>query len=213
MKIAFQDVMPQPLAHLEHQEHSIWGASFTLDPGQKILLNASSGKGKTTFTHLLAGLRDDYDGSIAFDGQNISQFTPSDWSVWRSEKIAFVFQDLQLFPNLTVKDNLILKNNLTDTFSEKTLKELLAALEIEGKWETPCEILSMGQQQRVAIIRALAQPFDWLVMDEPFSHLDTANASRALELIDRRCAELNAGFVLTSLGDQHEYNYDRELKL
>ncbi|MGM0478722.1 MAG: ATP-binding cassette domain-containing protein [Bacteroidota bacterium] len=213
MKITFHEVMPVPLAHLEHQDESIWGAQFALEQGEKIMLNATSGKGKTTFTHLLSGLRNDYKGTICFDDQDISRLSTSDWSTWRREKIAFVYQDLQLFPKLTVKENLVLKNNLTHTFSEKTIKELLAALEIEKKWETPCEILSMGQQQRVAIIRALAQPFDWLVMDEPFSHLDTANASRALELIDRRCAELNAGFVLTSLGDQHEYNYDRELKL
>ncbi len=213
MKITFHEVMPVPLTHLQHQSESIWGAHFSLEAGEKIILNATSGKGKTTFTHLLSGLRNDYHGTVSFDDRDISQFNPRDWSIWRREKIAFVFQDLQLFPKLTVKENLELKNNLTHTFSEQTMKTMLEALEIEGKWDAPCEILSMGQQQRVAIIRALAQPFDWLIMDEPFSHLDKDNASRALELIDKRCAELNAGFVLTSLGDQHEYDYDRELKL
>jgi putative ABC transport system ATP-binding protein len=71
----------------------------------------------------------------------------------------------------------------------------------------------MGQQQRVAIIRALCQPFEWLILDEPFSHLDIENTQRSLKLIDERCNHLKAGFVLTSLGDRHGYNYDDEIKL
>jgi ABC-type phosphate/phosphonate transport system ATPase subunit len=90
---------------------------------------------------------------------------------------------------------------------------MLEALEIDNKWEQKCGLLSMGQQQRVAIIRALCQPFEWLILDEPFSHLDIENTQRSLKLIDERCNHLKAGFVLTSLGDRHEYNYDDEIKL
>jgi len=71
----------------------------------------------------------------------------------------------------------------------------------------------MGQQQRVAIIRALAQPFEWLIMDEPFSHLDIENTERCLKMIHERTLDQKAGFVLTSLGDAHNYAYDYELKL
>jgi len=71
----------------------------------------------------------------------------------------------------------------------------------------------MGQQQRVAIVRALCQPFDWLLMDEPFSHLDEENTQRSLKLIIERCAELKSGFVLTSLGDDHGIQYDQTLML
>ena len=71
----------------------------------------------------------------------------------------------------------------------------------------------MGQQQRVAIVRGLAQPYSWLIMDEPFSHLDIENTNRCLELIHNRTVEQNAGFVLTTLGDDHGYNFDQELNL
>ena len=93
------------------------------------------------------------------------------------------------------------------TLSEENLKKK------HNKWEQKCGLLSMGQQQRVAIIRAMAQPFKWLIMDEPFSHLDVDNTNRCLKIIHERTTELGAGFVLTTLGDFHNYNYDQELKL
>lgn len=205
--------MPVPLASIQHGSESIWGNYVELKAGKHILLNASSGKGKSTFTMTTIGLRNDYEGKIMYDGRNINSFTPNDWTKIRQNKISVIFQDLQLFPNLTVAENLILKNKLSDTFSEKELIMMLEKLEIENKWEQKCGLLSMGQQQRVAIIRSLCQNFEWLVMDEPFSHLDIENAQRCMDMIDNRCKMLNAGFVLTTLGDSHGYQYDQELKL
>ncbi|PKR80766.1 ABC transporter [Brumimicrobium salinarum] len=213
MNIHFDKVIPIPLSGISHSAQSIWGSSFSLNKGEKVMLNASSGKGKTTFTHTLAGIRNDFNGKIRFDEKEITSFSPTAWADLRKNKISFVFQDLQLFPQLTVEENLQLKNQLTDTFSAKTLKEMLKALEIEDKWKVPCGILSMGQQQRVAIIRALSQPFDWLIMDEPFSHLDEENTQRSLQLIDERANQLNAGFVLTTLGEDHSFNFNRTLNL
>ena len=213
MDITFQNIMPKPLASIQHQKDSIWGNDFVLKQGDKILLNASSGKGKSTFTNLILGLRKDFDGNLIYNQQNTSELTSDEWTAIRQKDIAVVFQDLQLFPSLTVKENLQLKNKLTNSFSDTELLDMLKTLEIEDKWNQQCGLLSMGQQQRVAIIRALAQPFKWLILDEPFSHLDEANAQRALKLINERCDQLNAGFVLTSLGDSHQFNYDHELKL
>ena len=71
----------------------------------------------------------------------------------------------------------------------------------------------MGQQQRVAIIRALAQPYEWLIMDEPFSHLDEVNTQLCMQMIHQRTTELQAGFVLTSLGDNHQFSFDYTLNL
>lgn len=205
--------MPKPLASIEHSQDSIWGNEIELKTGRKIVLNASSGKGKSTFTTVTTGIRDDYSGTISYDGTDIKTYNPDEWAEIRQRKISIVFQDLQLFPKLSVQENLFLKNSLTDTYSETELKQLLERLEIENKWEQKCGLLSMGQQQRVAIIRAMAQPFNWLIMDEPFSHLDVDNTNRCLEIIHERTTSLGAGFVLTTLGDFHNYNYDQELKL
>jgi ABC-type lipoprotein export system ATPase subunit len=213
MNITFNKIMPKPLASIQHGATSIWGNYVELKAGKHILLNASSGKGKSTFTSTAIGLRKDYEGIIYYGDKDIKAFTPAEWTDIRQSKISVVFQDLQLFPNLSVADNLILKNSLSDVYSEKELKEMLEVLQIEDKWNQQCGLLSMGQQQRVAIIRALCQPFNWLILDEPFSHLDNANAKRALSLIVDRCKKLKAGFVLTTLGDHHDYTYDQELNL
>jgi ABC-type lipoprotein export system ATPase subunit len=201
------------LASIQHQKDSIWGNEFVLKQGNKILLNASSGKGKSTFTNVILGLRKDFEGKLLYDNKDTSELESTDWTKIRQKEIAVVFQDLQLFPTLTVKENLQLKSNLTNAFGDAELLDMLKTLEIEDKWNQSCGLLSMGQQQRVAIVRALAQPFKWLILDEPFSHLDEANAQRALKLINERCDQLQAGFVLTSLGDSHQFNYDQELKL
>lgn len=213
MNITLDHIMPTPLASIQHGADSIWGNFTELKHGHKILLNASSGKGKTTFTTVVYGLRRDFDGVIKYEDRDIRTFSADDWTEIRQNKISVVFQDLQLFPDITVRENLLLKNSLTDTFSEAELKQMLDRLEISDKWEQKCGLLSMGQQQRVAIIRSLAQPFEWLLMDEPFSHLDIDNTNRCLDMIVERANEIKAGFVLTSLGDAHDFNYDYELKL
>ncbi len=213
MKIILDHIMPVPLASIQHGSESIWGNYIELEQGKHILLNASSGKGKSTFTMTTIGLRRDYDGVLTYDGTDIKSFAPDEWTTIRQEKISVVYQDLQLFPNLTVAENLILKNKLKNVYSETELKQILELLEIDNKWEQRCGLLSMGQQQRLAIVRSLCQPFQWLIMDEPYSHLDEVNAKKCMELIDKRCAEQNAGFVLTTLGDSHGYQYDQELKL
>lgn len=205
--------MPAPLASIAHSDKSIWGNFIELNDGKKIMLNASSGKGKSTFTTTTIGLRNDYSGDITYDNRNIASFSPTEWAEIRQSKVAVVFQDLQLFPKFTVKENLLVKNNLTNVFSEMEIIQMLEDLEIDDKWTQQCGLLSMGQQQRVAIIRALIQPFNWLIMDEPFSHLDKENTERCLKMIHNRTIDQNAGFVLTSLGENHGYTFDYELNL
>lgn len=213
MKIILDHIMPSPLASISHSSESIWGNYIELEEGKRIVLNASSGKGKSTFTTTATGIRKDYEGTITYNGVDIRSLDPTDWSEIRQKKISVVFQDLQLFPKLTVKENLLLKNDLTGVYSEMELIQMLEKLGIDDKWTQFAGLLSMGQQQRVAIIRALAQPYEWLIMDEPFSHLDVENTRLSLELIHDRTLEQNAGFVLTTLGDYHNYDYDQELKL
>lgn len=213
MQIDFKNILPLPLAEDVLNEHSIWNSSFTLKKGEKVLLNAISGKGKTTFAEILAGIRTDFTGELLLDGENSTDIGIEKWTQLRREKLSFVFQDLQLFPNLTVEENLQIKNRLTNTFSEGKLRNMLETLEVGEKWKMKCATLSMGQQQRVAIVRALCQPFDWIVLDEPFSHLDIENSRKALQLILNRVDELGAGIVLTTLDARSDYTFDSELTL
>ena len=213
MKITLNNVIPHPLASANHGTDSLWGNLIELNEGEHIILNASSGKGKSTFTTTSIGLRKDYQGSILYNDIDIKTFNAADWAEIRASKIAVVFQDLQLFSQLTVKDNLLLKNRLTDIYSETELIQLLEKLEIDHKWDQQCGQLSMGQQQRVAIIRAICQPYSWLIMDEPFSHLDIDIKNKCLDLIHTKTVKNGAGFVLTTLNNNQEYKYDKELTL
>jgi ABC-type phosphate/phosphonate transport system ATPase subunit len=106
-----------------------------------------------------------------------------------------------------------LKLALTNKVTLAQAEQWLARLGLEGFLDRKCQTLSYGQQQRVAIVRALCQPFEWLLLDEPFSHLDEQNANIALELIQEVCASQNAGLIVTSLGSVQNRMFDRSIIL
>lgn len=213
MKLEFKNVMPFPLKEYQHDNSSVWKSGFSLEFPIKVLLNASSGKGKSTFVSTVYGLRKDYTGTVLLDDKPIDTLSIHEWIELRRTKLSAIFQDLQLFPELSVWENLILKNQLTNHKNESEIESMLVMLGIGDKKEQKCGTLSLGQQQRVAIIRSLLQPFDLLLMDEPFSHLDEGNAKIALDLIAKETDLNEGGFVLTSLGSYHGFTYDHELKL
>lgn len=213
MNLRFDDVMPFPLKEFKHSDRSIWGNSIEFNSGTHNVLNATSGKGKSTFTGIIAGIRTDYTGQFFLEDQDQKSFDKTQWSVYLQRQLSFVFQDLQLFPELTVGENLMLKNNLTQHKTEQEIKALLDSVGLTDRWNDPCKILSMGQQQRVAIIRALCQPFSWLIMDEPFSHLDDENSSICLKLISEESKKQQAGFVLTTLNPELRYSFDQHYYL
>jgi ABC-type lipoprotein export system ATPase subunit len=205
--------MPHPLKELHHGEQSIWGKNFELSFKDLTLLNASSGKGKTTLIHIVFGLRKDYDGAIFLDNQDLQHFNIDQWTTIRRDKLSLIFQDLQLFPQLTVEDNFKLKLDLGSDLSLMQIKEMLSNLGLEDKWRQTCGTLSQGQQQRVAIIRALIPKFDYLLMDEPFSHLDEENSNLALQMILSRCKTLETGCLLTTLGETYNNRLPKILYL
>jgi ABC-type lipoprotein export system ATPase subunit len=213
MTLELINVLPVPLEEYPHTNDSVWKSQFKIEFPKKVLLNASSGKGKSTFINTIYGLRKDYSGTVKLNDQDISSLTLDQWVELRKTKLSVVFQDLQLFPELTVWENLQLKNALTNHQSDNRIKEMLGILGIGDKLEQSCGTLSLGQQQRVAIIRSLLQPFELLLMDEPFSHLDEKNASLALDLIVEETDRNVGGFILTTLGSSHGFNYEHELTL
>jgi ABC-type lipoprotein export system ATPase subunit len=213
MTIQFSAVLPVPLSSIEHKSDSIWNNDFSIQSGQKIILNAASGKGKTTFTHLLMGIRNDYSGKILFEGKEIRSLNNNEWIDIRKRTISVVYQDLQLFPELTALENIEIKNQLTLALSRNEIEHLFDQVGLADKRNQLAGTLSMGQKQRVAIIRALCQPFEWLILDEPFSHLDNQNSSVCFEIIRDRCDKINAGIILTSLDEKEISGFDKQLKL
>lgn len=214
MVIKLQKIVPGVMRNMQTSPQSIWRNTIEFKSSTKNIINASSGKGKTSFTKILSGILSDFEGELYFDQRNVKKFTLTDWTFLRKKEIATVYQDLQVFPNLTVHENFKIVEDLYSMPSKSEMAyEFALHLGIEEKWNVLCRNLSMGQQQRVAIIRALIRPFKWLILDEPFSHLDHNNVVLAMEIIQKRVKELNAGFILTSLDEVAWIEHDTVFEL
>ncbi len=220
--ITFKNVKPFPLIENGISATSeIFNTQVQFEKGKKYLVLAPSGKGKSTMLHLMYGLRSDYEGDILLDNKNVKTFTHDDWATIRQKKSAIVFQDLRLFLHLTARENIFIKKDLTDTPSShaslavtnEEVEMMCEQLGIAPYLNQKCETLSYGQRQRVAIIRALCQPFEMLLLDELFSNLDMENIKIATNLINKACEKNNAGFILVSLGEEYFFNYDKKFIL
>lgn len=207
------NVRPEPIPPTLMEQSNIWATNLKIEKGKRYLVTAASGKGKSTFLHAMYGLRKDYSGQLEFDNQDVKQFGLDNWATIRQENVAIVFQDLRLFLNLSGLENILLKSELTNIKSTEQIKAMAKRLGVDTILGQTCGTMSYGQRQRIAIIRALCQPFDVLFLDEPFSHLDEANVRVACALINEVCEEQKAGFILVSLGESYFLEYDETLRL
>ncbi len=201
MEIQLDNICPMPLQEgAQIPVSQIWGQQVSFKKGENYLIEAPSGKGKSTFLHILYGLRKDFTGQLRIENQDSGQFSTSDWLQKRRDTLSMVFQDLRLFPQLTALENIQVKSELSTYKTEDQIHEMSEALGIHPLLQQKVASLSYGQQQRVAIIRALCQPFSFLLLDEPFSHLDEENIKAAAELIAQEVKQQKAGLLLVSLG-------------
>ena len=202
--ITLNDYRPHPLISLGiNQGSQIFNTSQQFEKGNHYIVEAPSGKGKSTFLHQIYGLRKDYDGDIQWLGKDIRVFTHDQWADIRKQELSIVFQDLRLFLQLTALENIQLKANLTQHKTKEEIQLMAKRLGVEELLNQPAATLSYGQRQRISIIRALCQPFRFLLLDEPFSHLDEANTQTALAMIQEACTEQEAGIILVSLGESY----------
>ena len=211
MNLSLQKIIPHPLPPSLVSSSDVWGEEVSFTSGTSTLLEAQSGKGKSTLLHILYGMRRDFDGFCQFDGKDISSLRATQWQHLRSCKVSLLFQDLRLFKHLSLRENLQLVPE-TDT-QAPPLQEMCERLQIDHLLDRPVHTLSLGQRQRAALIRSLTKPFQWLFLDEPFSHLDEANASEAAHLIHESMKRNQAGLLLTSLQAQSPLACDRSLHL
>ena len=214
MIFRFEKMIPLPLLEQDTAGSEVWEAeSLLLEQGKAYVVEAASGRGKTSLLSVMYGIRKDYQGEVFLDDNNINAFGWKHWSVLRKMRLSFIFQGLELFDDLTAQENIQLKNKITGHVSPRKIVELAQALGMEPYLHRKAGILSFGQQQRVAIIRALVQPFDFLLADECFSHMDKENTLKAYRLIRQECADRQAGLVLTSLNETALPDIDAKLNL
>lgn len=204
--ITLRNLLPMVFCGMEDSERlrgsQIWmKENLTLERGCRVCVQSESGGGKSSLISFLYGNRHDYRGEILFNHQDISTFNVENWCDIRTTHLALLPQEMRLFPELTVMQNLQLKNRLTHHKTQEELFSLLDRLGIVEKANTYVGKLSIGQQQRVAIIRAICQPFDFILLDEPVSHLDKKNNMIVADIVEKEASKQGAGIISTSVGN------------
>lgn len=211
--IVFHSVVPQVFSQRNDIDSGIWNTEVLFEKGHLYLVEADSGKGKSTFCSYVMGYRHDYSGSVTFDTINTKSLKVSDWIDMRKQHLSYLFQELRLFPELTAYENVEIKNKLTGFKTKQQISEWFDMLGIADKLDSKIGKMSFGQQQRVAMIRALVQPFDFILVDEPISHLDDTNSKIMGDIMMKEANEQGAGVIVTSIGKHMDLNYEKVFRL
>lgn len=213
MQISLQKILPVFFTAQTTAGSQIWLQELVFTKGEYIHIIAPSGSGKTSLVHFLYGLKKEYNGNILFDGSSIKNADAEKLAMWRQQHISIVFQDMRLFTEQTVLQNLEIKRLLNPFHSGDKITAMAKRLGIENKLGKLCSTCSYGEQQRIAIIRSLLQPFDFLLLDEPFSHLDEANRIKAMELIEEEAAARKAAVILADLKEIEYFKAEKKLHM
>lgn len=205
--------MPAVFSGRDEIVSEIWHQHVSFQRGRNYLIEAASGTGKSSLCSFVYGWRRDYEGIITFDSENVRKFSVSRWVDLRRKSLTMMFQELRLFPELTAWENVLMKNSLTGFQEKKTILDWFSRLGISDKLSQKAGKMSFGQQQRVAFIRALCQPFDFIFLDEPVSHLDGDNAAVMADILQEESSRQGAGVIVTSIGNRLMMNYDKTFNL
>jgi putative ABC transport system ATP-binding protein len=187
--------------------------SFDLNNGEQVALIGTSGSGKTTLLHMIAGILTPDSGQILFGGDDghavdVAHLTEAERDVFRGRHIGYIFQTHHLLPGFTALENVLLGMSFTGRPADRSwAMHLLNEVGLSDRLHYRPAKLSVGQQQRVAAARALANRPTLVLADEPTGALDEKNAQQVLDLIRKLCAEVNAALLIVT----HDLNIARQL--
>ncbi|QDT65101.1 ABC transporter ATP-binding protein [Calycomorphotria hydatis] len=172
---------------------------FAMDQGEQSVLLGSSGSGKTTLLNVISGLRSADSGRVVIDGTDISRLPEVSRDRFRAERIGFVFQTFNLLPAFTALENVLLGMSFTGGRSDRVrAKELLELVGLGHRLNYRPGQLSVGERQRVAVARALANSPSLMLADEPTANVDAANQQAVLDLLRNSCKEHNVTLLLVT---------------
>lgn len=211
--ITLTNVLPHVFAARTDLKSEVWQQDVKFEKNKLYLVEAMSGTGKSTLCSYILGYRHDYTGKVMFDATDTKSISVSEWVNIRQRSISHLFQELRLFPELTALENVMIKNNLTNFKPIDEIKDWFERLGIGDKLNAKVGRMSFGQQQRVAMMRALVQPFDFILADEPISHLDDTNSTIMADIMMTEAKRQGAGVIVTSIGKHMELDYDKVYKL
>lgn len=212
-RIEMKGMLPRVFVSEKIPPSDVWRHDVAFERGKFYLVEAASGGGKSSMCAYIFGARTDYEGRLLFDGEDAAGISMAGWQALRRRNIAYLPQELSLFPELTAWENIQLKNRVTGYASEKMVERWLEQLGIASRRDYPAGRMSIGQQQRVAVIRSVCQPFDFILLDEPVSHLDEDNNRIAAAIIAEEARRQGAGVISTSVGNHILLDYNERLRL
>jgi len=213
MTITLKNIIPDFLEKEKILQSEIWGHEHIFKKGEKIQIVAPSGSGKTSLIHFIYGLRKDFKGDVLIGKKKMKDFSAPELADVRATQISIIFQDLRLFKDTGAAENIEVKRSLAPYHATSPIVAMAERLGIGTKLLQNAGTCSYGEQQRIAIIRSLQQPFDFILMDEPFSHLDENNSIKAMELIEEEAEQRGAAVIIADLAPVSFFNADRIIHL
>ncbi len=197
--------------------HALKGVSFEVSEGDFIIIMGKSGSGKSTLLHQLGLLDTPTSGEIFIKNENTKDLSEKKKTVFRLEKLGYIFQEYAILPELTALENVYLplmvsSNNENKDFKEKA-KEMLKLVGLEHRFDHYSNELSGGEQQRVAIARALVNNPKVLFADEPCANLDTQSSKNILDLLKDLNKKLGQTIIMVSHEPEDKKYADRILWL
>ena len=180
---------------------------------ENLLIIGSSGIGKTTLLHLLAGLLESNSGSINLYGQDISKLTQHQIDKFRGQNIGIVFQKPHFVNSLTVKENLQLAQYLGNKKDQNRIIDILSSLDILNKENKRPKKLSQGEKQRASIAMAIVNSPKLILADEPTSSLDDENCDRVIKLLKKQASEFEAQLIVITHDNRLKKHFKKSIKL
>ena len=166
--------------------HILKGAELHSEQGETIAILGNSGSGKSTLLNLIAGIDLPDQGEVLIQGKSLGQLSEKKRTLLRRKKMGFVFQSFNLIPTLNVEENLMLPLEMNGKSNNSgIIPQMLGGLNLQGREESYPDRLSGGEQQRVAVARALMHQPSLLLADEPTGNLDGETSQETLKLINR----------------------------
>ena len=181
---------------------------FVLQPGEQTAIEGLSGSGKTTFLNLIAGILQPDEGLIIFEGEDVSSLPEPKRDLWRARHIGYVFQTFNLLQGYSALENVVLGMAFGKGEDKNFAQSLLKRVNLNKHTHYKPRQMSIGQQQRVAVARALANKPSLVLADEPTGNLDRVHAEETISLIQEVCAENGSALLLVS----HDHGILRKFK-
>lgn len=173
--------------------------SFNVKTGEHLLVLGPSGSGKTTLLFLLAALQEPTSGSIEYDGTDIYKLTSEKRDQFRGQNLGIIFQNFHLINSLNVYQNIALASQMLGMkIDQNQINHYLKELGLEDKAKQKISTLSVGQSQRLAVIRSFVNKPKWILCDEPTSALDDENTEKLLKLLKSEAQKNNSSLIIVT---------------